>query len=338
MRIVENYNLKRLNTFGIKANSRYLIEVHNLEEVSEAVNFAKIHHLPLLILGGGSNLLFTKDFDGLTIRIKISGFEIVKEDDQHVWVRIGAGEEWHQVVLKSVEAGYGGIENLSLIPGTVGAAPMQNIGAYGVELKEVFHSLEAYDIETGEVRVFSLDECDFGYRVSVFKNIYKGKFIITSVTLRLLKNPVVNVTYNALKEAIGTHKLEEINIKLISDAVIAIRQSKLPNPEEIGNAGSFFKNPTISEELYLQLKNKFPEIPGYPDQKGNVKIPAAWLIEQCGWKGKRINDAGVHEKHALILVNYGNATGREILNIAGGIQQSVLETFGIHLEPEVNII
>jgi UDP-N-acetylmuramate dehydrogenase len=338
MLIHQNYDLKDLNTFHVEAKAAFYSEIHNIDDIKQAVGFAQEKNIPILILGGGSNILLTRDFDGLVIKIKIMGFDLVGEDDDHVWIRMGSGEEWHQAVTRCIEAGFGGIENLSLIPGTVGAAPMQNIGAYGVELKEVFESLEAYEILTGNIKTFHLPDCDFGYRLSIFKNKYKGKYIITSVTLRLSKKPVYNTSYYALQNAIEEHGVKELSLRTISDIVIAVRQSKLPDPDQIANAGSFFKNPSVAPEDYERLKNIYPGIPGYLDMRGKVKISSAWLIEQCGWKGKRIKDAGVHEKHALILVNYGDATGAEIKHLAEKIQESVFEKFGIMLDPEVNIV
>jgi UDP-N-acetylmuramate dehydrogenase len=338
MHIYRNFNLKEHNTFHVDAKAAYFTEIQDFNEIAQAVGFANEKGIPILILGGGSNLLFTRDFEGLVIKIRITGYDIVKEDDEHVWIRIGAGEEWHQVVIRCVESGFGGIENLSLIPGTVGAAPMQNIGAYGVELKEVFDSLEAYEIATGKIKKFFLNDCGFGYRMSVFKNKFVGKYIIAQVTLALRKKQIYNTTYSALQNAIEMMGVKELSLKSISDTVISVRQSKLPDPNVIGNAGSFFKNPTIGADEYERLKNLYPALPGYPDRQDKVKISSAWLIEQCGWKGKRINDAGVHEKHALILVNHGNATGKEIKQLEEMIRQDVVEKFGIGLEPEVNIV
>jgi UDP-N-acetylmuramate dehydrogenase len=337
MEILSKYNLKDLNTFHISAEARFFAEVKSITDLNNAVAFAKNHQLPILILGGGSNLLFTRDFEGIVIKISIRGFERVKENEDEVWVKIGAGEEWHQTVLRCVDEGLGGIENLSLIPGTVGAAPMQNIGAYGVELKDVFDSLEAYELETGSIKHFSIDVCQFGYRLSVFKKELKGKYVITHVTLKLKKKPIFNISYGALKSALEAYNIKEHSLKTISETVIAVRQSKLPDPKVLGNAGSFFKNPIVDIDRFENLKIAYPNIPSFPDKEG-VKLSAAWLIEQAGWKGSRTNDAGVHEKHALILVNYGNAKGTEIKQLAEQIQQSVFTKFGVELEPEVNFV
>lgn len=289
------------------------------------------------MLGGGSNILFVNDFEGLVIHLNIKGREIIEENDKEVLIRVGAGENWHETVMYAVDNGWGGIENLSLIPGSVGAAPIQNIGAYGVELEDVFESLEAIDLETGISKTFDKKSCKFGYRDSVFKNELKGKYIITEVTLRLQKDPDVNRTYGALSEHLKEKGISDPDIKDISETVISIRQSKLPDPAKIGNTGSFFKNPVISEEAFRELQKEYPEIPNYP-AGDEIKIPAAWLIDQCGWKGKQIGDAGVHKAHALVIVNYGNANGGEIIELAEKIRHSVFKKFGVKLIPEVNIV
>ncbi|MDN5201089.1 UDP-N-acetylmuramate dehydrogenase [Fulvivirgaceae bacterium BMA10] len=339
MNIQENISLKPYNTFGIEANGRYFCEIKNISELKELLLSGKYRNIPKLILGGGSNVLFTQDFDGLIIKISITGHQIIKEDNDYVHVRIGAGENWHQFVLQAIDNHWGGIENLSLIPGTVGAAPMQNIGAYGVEIKEVFKELEAIDLRNGELRRFNNEDCKFGYRESVFKNIYKDQYIITSVTLELTKtNHQYNISYGAIKETLKEMGVEKPSIQTISKAVIHIRESKLPNPAEIGNAGSFFKNPTVDYIDYEGLKTEFPNIPGYELPGKNYKIPAAWLIEQCGWKGKKFDNIGVHEKQSLVLVNYGNGKGSDIKDLAYDIRQSVSNKFGIELNPEVNIV
>ena len=289
-----------------------------------------------MVLGGGSNLLLTKDFEGLTLRIQNRGIEIVEQDDRKARVKVAAGENWHDFVLWCLENDLGGVENLALIPGNVGAAPIQNIGAYGVELREVFESCEAISIETGEVKIFKKDECDFGYRNSIFKNILKGKYIIFSVQFNLNKPPhALNISYKGLSE-----KLEGkiINIQSIAQAVIEIRTSKLPDPKKIGNCGSFFKNPVITLIKFNDLKQQYPDIPHYPDQEGKIKIPAAWLIDTLGYKGYRNHDAGVHPNQALVLVNHGNATGAEIKKLAQQIRNKVREKFAINLEFEVNIL
>ncbi|MFD1142110.1 UDP-N-acetylmuramate dehydrogenase [Larkinella insperata] len=338
--IQSHVSLKPYNTFGIDAKARYWVEIQTEEQLKTLFQLTEYLTVPKLVLGGGSNLLFTRDFDGLAIKIAIPGIEVVREDESHVYVKAGAGVNWHQLVMHCVENGYAGIENLALIPGTTGAAPMQNIGAYGVEIEQVFDQLEAVAIQTGETRVFSHAECRFGYRESIFKHEAKGKYIISSVTLRLNKQPVFHVEYGAIRETLAEMGVleDQLSIEAISKAVIHIRQSKLPNPAEIGNAGSFFKNPEVSKGQFEELKTTHPTMPGYPTGDLTVKVPAGWLIEQCGWKGKQIGHAGVHAKQALVLVNLGGATGAEILNLAQKVQQSVEENFGIRLNPEVNII
>ncbi|HYG39689.1 MAG TPA: UDP-N-acetylmuramate dehydrogenase [Cytophagales bacterium] len=338
MQIQSDISLKDYNTFGIKASARYFTEVQSPQQLRELIISDLYKNNPVLILGGGSNILFTKDFEGLVVKMGIKGLEKVKEDESEVWIKAGAGENWHQFVLYCIENGLGGIENLSLIPGTVGAAPMQNIGAYGVEIKEVLEGLEAMDIATGEIKSFRNDDCQFGYRQSVFKHELKGKYIIISVTFRLQKKHTFNVSYGAIKDTIEAMGIKELSIKAISDAVIFIRKSKLPDPEVIGNAGSFFKNPEIQEVKYNTLKETYPTIPGYPTLPGWIKVPAGWLIEQAGWKGKRVGETGVHKNQALVLVNYGNANGKEIQHLSAEVQKSVREKFGIDIVAEVNIV
>jgi len=339
MHIQENISLKSFNTFGIQANAAYFCEVNALEELTAFLQEKNDSiDKPLLILGGGSNLLFTKDFQGIVLKNSIQGIEVIKENESHVWVRAGAGENWHNFVLHCIAQGFGGIENLSLIPGTVGAAPMQNIGAYGVEIKDVFEQLEAVEIETGKIHHFNNTDCHFGYRESVFKNIYKGKFIIASVILKLSKKPVVNTSYGAIEETLQNEGITAPTIRDVSNAVIKIRQSKLPDPADIGNAGSFSKNPVIALKVYETLKAENPEMPGYKVSDEEMKVPAGWLIEQCGWKGKRFGEVGVHKNQALVLVNYGNANGEDVKELAFKIQASVNERFGIALTPEVNMV
>ena len=334
----ENHSLLEHNTFGIDVSARYFVEISNEEELKNALVDERYKGQPILILGGGSNVLFTQDFPGLVILISIKGIEIKDSDDVNVLIQFGAGENWHQSVLYAIENGYGGIENLSLIPGTVGAAPMQNIGAYGVEIKDVFVSLEAINRETFEIKSFTLEDCNFGYRQSIFKNILKDQYIITRVTLRLSKQHELNTSYGAIGEMLTEAGISDPTTKDVSDAVIKIRQSKLPDPKVIGNAGSFFKNPTISSIDYEGLKAEFPEIPGYELPENQVKVPAAWLIQFCGWKGKRMGEIGVHENQALVLVNHGGGNGTEIRQLALEIQKSVADRFGIELEMEVNVI
>jgi UDP-N-acetylmuramate dehydrogenase len=292
----------------------------------------------ILILGGGSNLLLTKDFDGMVICIRLEGIEKLHEDDEYIWVKAMAGEVWHHFVLWCIQRGYAGLENLSLIPGCVGAAPMQNIGAYGVEIKDVFDSLEAVEISSGEVKTFTRAACKFGYRESVFKHEAKGKYVISSVTFKLFKQPRFNTSYGAIQQVLDKKGVKELSIKAISDAVIDIRSSKLPDPKKLGNSGSFFKNPEIPVAHFEQLKAQFPDMIGYPAAAGFIKVAAGWLIEQCGWKGKIVGQTGSHKDQALVLVNYGGATGTEIWQLAMDIQQSVKEKFGIEVVPEVNVI
>jgi UDP-N-acetylmuramate dehydrogenase len=338
MNIQENISLKSYNTFGIDAHARYFTEVHTVAELQAVLKHPMYAPLPKLILGGGSNLLFTQDYKGLVIKINLQGIEKINEDAQHVYIQAGAGVVWHEFVLYCIENQYAGIENLSLIPGTVGAAPMQNIGAYGVEIKEIFNSLEAVHIGTGKSRIFTSEECQFGYRESVFKKELKGQYIITAVTFRLGKVAVFNTSYGAIQDTLKQMSVETPTLRSVSDAVIHIRRSKLPDPAEIGNAGSFFKNPEIPASQYETLKAEYPQIPGYVTSPEMVKVPAGWLIEQCGWKGKRIGDTGVHKNQALVLVNYGNARGNDIKALSEQVQQSVLEKFNIQLQAEVNFI
>ncbi len=333
--------LKPYNTFGIDARARYWVEINHEDDLPALFHLSEFLDTPKLILGGGSNVLLCHDFDGLVVKMSIQGIDVVREDDAHIYLKAGAGVVWHELVMYCVERGYAGMENLSLIPGTVGAAPMQNIGAYGVELEQIFDSLTAVHINTGEVRTFSHADCAFGYRESVFKHELKGQYIITSVTFRLDKQPTFHTRYGAIRETLTEMGIsdDKLNIRAISDAVIRIRRSKLPDPAEIGNAGSFFKNPEIPTTQFEALKVQHPDLPGYPlADTDRVKIPAGWLIERAGWKGYRAGDAGVHAKQALVLVNYGKATGNEILNLAKQVQASVHETFGVSISPEVNVI
>lgn len=339
MHIEKNVSLKSLNTFALEAKAKVFTEVNNIEELQEVLASDIAKENDLLILGGGSNLLISKDFDGLVIKNNITGKEVVHETDDFVLVKIGAGENWHEFVLYALEQGWGGIENLSLIPGTVGAAPMQNIGAYGVEIKEVFESLLAVNRDTGEVEEFSKEKCRFGYRESIFKNKMKGQYVIARVILKLTKqHHNLNVSYGAITDTLKEMKVKEPTIQDVSKAVISIRQSKLPDPAKIGNAGSFFKNPTVDRIQYEELKTEYPEIPGYDLPDSNVKVPAGWLIEQCGWKGMTRGNIGVHKKQALVLVNYGGGQGEELKALAEEIRTSVIEKFGVELNAEVNII
>jgi UDP-N-acetylmuramate dehydrogenase len=334
----KDFSLKSYNTFGIDVKAAWFAEIDSTEQLQSLLTDPFYQGLPKLVLGGGSNILFTGDFAGLVIKNNIKGIKVIAEDDDCVTIRTGSGEIWHDLVLYSIEKGYGGIENLSLIPGTVGAAPMQNIGAYGVEIREVFESLEAVSLLTGATETFNNEECRFAYRNSIFKNELKGRFIITSVTLKLSKKPAYNISYGAIQTTLAAMKVTELSLKAVSEAVCSIRRSKLPDPAVIGNAGSFFKNPEIEEVLFLKLKGEYPDIVSYRTVPGKVKVPAGWLIEKCGWKGKVFGNTGVHKDQALVLVNYGAARGEEIKELAIQVRQSVMDKFGIELETEVNII
>ncbi len=338
MLLQEHVSLKNLNTLGIKAQARYYARIDSVQQLQQLSLDPQRKPLPRLILGGGSNVLFLNNFKGIVIHMAIGGITVTKQDREYVWVKAGAGVNWHTLVLHCVEQGYAGIENLSLIPGTVGAAPMQNIGAYGATLSDVLESLEAMEVRSGTVHTFSQKDCDFGYRDSIFKNTRKGQYIITSVTLRLHKKPTFRITYGALQSTLKAMDIQELSVKAISDAVICIRQSKLPDPARLGNAGSFFKNPIITQQQFEHHQYTHPDMPGYVQPGGYVKVPAAWLIEQCGWKGKKRDKVGVHQQHALVLVNYGDGTGQDIYQLARDIQQSVQEKFGIALMPEVQVI
>jgi UDP-N-acetylmuramate dehydrogenase len=337
MKIHKNYNLAKLNTFGISANAQFFVEVNNEEELKELFNLPEFKQNKKIFLGGGSNVLFAKDFDGVVVLNKLKGVEIVKEDAESVLVRSMGGELWQSLVNFAVNHNYWGIENLALIPGTVGAAPMQNIGAYGAELNGTLFNVEAYQIETGRKKIFSKKECELGYRDSVFKNKLKGKYFISAVALKLSKIPKPNISYKILSDYLEKNKIEIKNSKNISDAVAEIRRSKLPDPKIIGNAGSFFKNVFVNKNQLKNLLEKFPAMP-YFEEDNIIKIPAGWLIEQCGWKGKRIGNVGVHDKQALVLINYGGATGKEILDLANKIIVSVKDKFDVDLTPEVNIV
>lgn len=333
----ENFSLKKYNTFGLDAQARYFKSLDRMEDLAQLQSLPEFKS-KRLILGGGSNILLTKDFNGVVIHNNLRGIRISKEQGDYIWLNVGAGEIWHDLVLHCIKQGWGGIENLSLIPGRVGASPMQNIGAYGVEVKDVFEQLEAWNIEKEQVEVFNRDQCQFGYRESVFKNIHKDKYIILSVTFKLSKTPNLNISYGAITEVLKMMAVQNPGIKEVSDAVIAIRSSKLPNPAEIGNAGSFFKNPVVANTKVAKLKRTYPNMPSYPVDEKQTKIPAGWLIEKAGWKGKRFGDYGVHKNQALVLVNYGNAKGEEIRQLAFEIKADILEKFEIEINPEVNFI
>jgi UDP-N-acetylmuramate dehydrogenase len=329
-------SLKKLNTFGIDVNGNVAIvnEKSDIARIADATGEG-----PALILGGGSNLLFTKNPTGWIWKNELHGIEIADESDEFVWVKAGAGENWHRFVLHCIENKWGGIENLSLIPGLVGASPMQNIGAYGIEIKDVFYSLEAIDLASGAVKTFNIQECAFGYRESVFKHALKGQFMISSVTYRLRKkNHELKLDYGDIRKELEIQGISQPGIADVSRAVIAIRSSKLPDPQVLGNAGSFFKNPVVQEAVEEKIREKFPELVAYPAGEGQRKLAAGWLIEKAGWKGYRHGDAGVHSKQALVLVNYGTATGAEIWQLSENIVRNVEDTFGVVLEREVNIL
>ena len=334
--IQENINLKQHNTFGIEVNARRFATFSSIEELRSLLS--EKNDDSLLILGGGSNILFTKDFNGLVIKNEIKGFEIVDETEKFVHVKVGAGEVWHEFVLKCIELDYGGVENLSLIPGSVGASPMQNIGAYGTEIKDIFIQLEAYKIDNCEIHIFNNEDCEFGYRESVFKKSLKDQYVIVSVTYRLTKEHLINSNYGAIENELTKRGITHATIRDISDSVIAIRSSKLPDPKKIGNAGSFFKNPIVDHKIVKEIAKNYHQFPHYPAPNGKVKLAAGWLIEQAGWKGKTFGNFGVHKLQALVLVNYSESKGDEIYDLSTRIITSVKEQFGITLEREVNII
>jgi len=330
-----NKSLRPFNTFGIEAHTEQFIEITSVLQLRAVL---KKITTPFYILGGGSNILLLNDLKGVVLKMSIPGIKIERDFKHVVYLSAGAGVNWHQLVLYAVDNNFGGLENLSLIPGTVGASPMQNIGAYGVEIKDVFHRLEAVEIATGKLKIFRKKALAFGYRNSVFKNKLKGKYIITKVWFKLSKPPHrLRLSYGAIKTVLTNAGIKKPTIRDISNAVIKIRSEKLPDPEEIGNAGSFFKNPVIVKKLFAKIQRQYPDIPHYPQSDGTIKLPAAWLIERCGWKGKRVGDTGTHVRQALVLVNYGNAKGAEIYALAQKIQVSVRQKFKISLEMEVNI-
>lgn len=336
--IQKNISLKAFNTFGIDVNSKYFISVKTKEELIDVLSNKEHLNTKKLILGGGSNLLLLNDFEGLVIKIEIGGFAVVHEDENEVNIQVGAGVMWHDLVLNSIDNGWAGLENLSLIPGTVGAAPMQNIGAYGVEIKDTFLSLSALNITSGKIETFDAERCAFGYRESYFKHEGKNRYVILDVCFKLSKKPVFKIEYGAIKDILAANNIKELSLKAISDAVIEIRQSKLPDPKKIGNSGSFFKNPEIPIKQYNKLLEHFPNMPSYKINDDIVKVPAGWLIEQAGWKGYKRGNIGVHEKQALVLVNYGGGKGSEIKTLSFDIQNSVFKKFGISINPEVNFI
>lgn len=336
-KILENADLTPFNTLNITAKAHRLARI---ESKNQLISILPNQHpsIPIFVLGGGSNVLFIEDFPGLVLLMAITGKEIVREDEEYIWLKVGAGESWHDTVRYCIQKGWGGIENLSLIPGTVGAAPIQNIGAYGVEFEEVFHSLTAIENASGRELKFEKKACKFGYRDSVFKGKLKGKLTVTDVTLRLRKKPVLNTSYGAIRQKIQEKKIQSPTIEDISNIIIEIRNSKLPNPRDLANAGSFFKNPVIHANPFALLKKKYPSIPGYPLTEQHIKVPAGWLIEQTGWKGKTCGPVGTYRQQALVIVNHGGATGRQVWDLAKKIQASVKQQFGVLLVPEVNVI
>ena len=337
MEILENFSLKNYNTFGIEAKAKQFVAVHNVAELRTILkqNISE----KKFVLGGGSNMLLTKDIDALVIHVDLKGKRIVKENEDFVWVESQAGENWHEFVIWTINQNLGGLENMSLIPGNVGTTPVQNIGAYGTEIKDTFDFCEAMTIESQVMKTFTKSECHFGYRESVFKNEAKNQYIITSVVFKLTKrNHKINISYGDISGELAKNNITNPTLKEVSDAVIAIRQSKLPDPKELGNSGSFFKNPILLKSDFEKIHQQFPEMKFYEVSETKVKVPAGWLIEQAGFKGKRFGDAGIHKNQALVLVNYGNATGQEILDVSNKIQDTIFKTFGIHIEAEVNVI
>lgn len=337
MKIQTNFSLKNYNTFGIEAKAKQFVAVHNTTELQSILEKKRLEKK--FILGGGSNMLLTQDIDALVIHVDLKGKRIIREDDDFVWVESQAGENWHEFVLWTIDQNFGGLENMSLIPGNVGTTPVQNIGAYGTEIKDTFYSCEAMTIENQKIRTFTKAECHFGYRESIFKNEAKDQYIITSVIFKLTKrNHKINISYGDISGELAKNNITIPTLKDVSNAVIAIRQSKLPDPKELGNSGSFFKNPVLLKKDFEKIHLQFPEMKYYEISESEVKVPAGWLIEQAGFKGKRFGDAGIHKNQALVLVNYGNATGKEILDVSKNIQETIFRIFGIHIDAEVNVI
>lgn len=337
MTIQNNFSLKKYNTFGIEAKAKQFVAVNSIVDLNTILQ--KHQADPKFILGGGSNMLLTQDIQALVIHIDLKGKKVRKEEDDYVWVESQAGENWHEFVLWTIDQNFGGLENMSLIPGNVGTTPVQNIGAYGTEIKDTFVSCDAMTIATQEMKTFTKEDCSFGYRESIFKHEAKDQFIITSVIFKLTKhNHKINTSYGDITKELEKQNVVTPTLKDVSNAVIAIRQSKLPDPKELGNSGSFFKNPIISKEQYEKVHALHPEMPHYVISETEVKVPAGWLIERAGFKGKRFGDAGIHKNQALVLVNYGNATGQEILAVSRDIQATILREFGIAIEAEVNVV
>ena len=333
----KNVDLLPYNTFGISAIAREFARIDQTEHVQEALEYVRQSKNNHLVLGGGSNILFTQDVDAIVLQNRLFGIELDKEDDMHVYLRVAAGENWHNFVLHCIRNKWAGVENLSLIPGCVGASPMQNIGAYGVEMSSILDYVEAVNIHTSEKHTFSLNDCELGYRESIFKRKEKGNWFITHVGFKLNKRPVFHIEYGAIADELDKMEIDTLSIKHISQAVIAIRSSKLPDPKVLGNAGSFFKNPTVDLSVLRAIQAHDEKIPFYPVNENTVKIPAGYMIEHAGWKGKRVGNCGVHEKQALVLVNYGGATGKEIFTLSGDIMTDVNNKYGIELEREVNV-
>jgi len=338
MNIQQNISLRPYNTMHIDARAKYFARFSSLEELDALMEMVSKTKEPKVILGGGSNILFTKDFDGWVLKNEIAGLEQVKEDENHIYLKAGGGENWHALTQHCIRRNWAGVENLSLIPGNAGAAPMQNIGAYGVEIKDVFEELEAYSIADKKAYTFTVNDCEFGYRESAFKGKYRDQFVILNITLRLNKHPQFRTSYGAITQELERMGVEQLSIAAVAQAVINIRQSKLPDPEKIGNTGSFFKNPSVDRDKFEALTKEFPGIVAYDNPDGTVKLAAGWLIEQCGWKGFRKGDAGVHASQALVLVNFGHASGKEIFDLSEAVLHSVQDKFGVVLEREVNII
>ena len=337
MKLAQNISLKAFNTFGVDALAHSFVAISSVEQLKQVFNELISPEIPFLVLGQGSNLLFTRDYNGVIIKNEIGGIDVVDEDDAYVYVKAGAGVNWHEFVLYCINHDWGGVENLSLIPGTVGAAPVQNIGAYGVELKDLLHSLCAWDIRQKKLTEFNNTDCAFGYRNSIFKQDLKGLAVIVEVTFKLTKKHTIKISYGAIKDELANKGISEPTIRDVSNAVIVIRSSKLPDPKIIGNAGSFFKNPVVNKSFFDTLQLAYPDVVAYPS--GNeMKLAAGWLIEQAGWKGFQEGSVGCYEKQALVLVNFGGATGKEILHLAERIQASVKGKFDVELEMEVNIV
>jgi UDP-N-acetylmuramate dehydrogenase len=337
MVIENNFSLKKYNTFGIEAKAKQFVSVHSVNELKQILE--ENTNNKKFILGGGSNMLLTQNIDALVIHVDLKGKKIIKQDDDFVWVESQAGENWHEFVLWTINQDFGGLENMSLIPGNVGTTPIQNIGAYGTEIKDTFVSCQAMNIASQETKIFTNSDCHFGYRESVFKHEAKDQFVIISVVFKLTKrNHKINISYGDIAGELSKKNIENPSLIAVSDAVIAIRKSKLPDPKELGNSGSFFKNPIVSKIEFDKIHAKFPEMKFYEISETQVKVPAGWLIEQAGFKGKRFGDAGIHKNQALVLVNYGNATGQEILAVSRDIQDTVFNIFGIAIEAEVNVI